>query len=296
MEEFLKQYNKNNKINKKVLEMLFESIDNLDYYVDIFLQNYNNEDVLEFQNFLKNQKCKKESKNISCQINKNNIFNYKFFKRGIINVDIEENIKKPKLNLFTLDNVENKSDFNQTELPGLYNEVQNEDEWFDIIKNNKTNEVFQAELAIMNRSIEDIDEINYSIPERLFFIWQCNKCGIRFQEESTLIMHIEEHDRSEKAEKMEGILRRGWFNFKHKDKMDIYLKTLLENSLKFIRNTKDTEKYFLETYVDNIICIKCKERIFIQYDNKCNMWFIVLGVKINFAENNIKYAHKKCIM
>ena len=209
MEEFLEQYNKNNKINKKVLEMLFESIDNLDYYVDVFLQNHVNADVLEFQNFLKNQKYKKELKSMHCQINKKNIFNYKLFKKDIIDTNIEETIKKPKLNLFTFNNVESQSNFNQTELPGLYNEVQNEDEWFNIIKNNKVNGVFQTELTIMNRSIEDIEEINYSIPERLFFIWKCNKCGMRFQEESTLIMHIEEHDRAEKAEKMEGILRRG---------------------------------------------------------------------------------------
>ncbi|ORD93624.1 hypothetical protein ECANGB1_1870 [Enterospora canceri] len=271
-----------------VLELLYNSIDNLINYVEEYVKSDESNNLDDFYKFLKNRK-KPRSKHDEVYFCSTNVFGK--------DKDAFDNMTEREFNSPRSQNESkrvkrmNLPGLNQTDgderitLPGI---TPNNTEEFKIVRKKKS--VFKEHII---SKIEDEEEMKYATPERLFLPEKCSHCGLRFELVNQKSMHESGHGRESSAAALDRIMRRGWFYTMRSKSDKSELKSLLEDNLKRVYAKFDKEKVFLSVTgsVERYYCAKCSKRIGIKYDNSHNKWYIE-GVEV---KKNLEYRHRGCV-
>ena len=275
---FLKHFNSSDNIDRYLLELLGRTDDCIDDYVNYIRNESNNEYLTGFIDNHLRHKYKRGNNKTIVKIGRNNTLNddisdtndntMNTSNTNIMNTNISSSYKviPPGLSID-----------NSLVSDNLHNKI------------SKVRELHTKNVFIPLEDIKDEDELNYSIPYNLYCIYQCNMCGIRYDDKHKLEIHEESHSREYNARlQMNFIIRRGWFKQNDDIVVDTHLSNLLNKQLSIIQRRVGIEHFYLKRY-NKTFCIKCKHKINLIYDNRRNKWYLDGG--INIGDISI---HKKC--
>ncbi|KAL6120722.1 hypothetical protein NUSPORA_02500 [Nucleospora cyclopteri] len=299
---FLSTYNKNNKIERKTVELLIEqhieqgiSNSNLKEALQFIHNNkINQENTEEIYRYVKNMK-KDQNKEINKQNDEinNNLLKKSIFSKNkqIINnkhIKLTESIGIPGIDGNNDCNIEIVTKPPKKDYKEFYENLQEKKEksaeininlYYRMVHESCNREIVRHKRVISNAS-----------PNFLFQPLQCKICGLRYEKTENLSLHLDDHRRKEGAKFLNLVLRRSFFTGCSETGSEgiILISSLLKGGKEEMRGNK--EEYKLAT--NSNCCFICGKRIRKVFDDVSDRWMLEGGLRISER----KSVHKNCVL